>query len=102
MEAPNCEGISFVQKCVLRRSTLPILPCDCNLCDWYIWSSGYNRCFWVLIQYLEVNPGLKFSFEEIAHLEGIPIEEVTRIYESAISKLRQESPGIVRSMDSNA
>jgi len=80
----------FVHKCVLRRMTLPLLPCDCTVCDWYVCNSRYNRCFWVLAEQLEFT-GAKLSFQEIAEIEGLSIEEITKIYESAIFKLRQGS-----------
>jgi len=78
----------FVQKCVLRRMTLPLLPCDCDLCDWYIHNSGYNRCFWVLAQHLDLTGGVKLTFEEIAEYEGISIEDVQKTYDAALLKLR--------------
>ena len=81
----------LIQKCALRRTTLPILPCDCNLCDWYIYNSTYNQCFWVLARFFEVGRTHKFSFEEIAELEGISLDEVLKIYENAINKLRLTS-----------
>jgi hypothetical protein len=81
----------FIQKCVLRRESIPILPCDCNECEWYISDSNYNHCFWVLAHYLDIQPGTKLSFEEIALLEGISQEEATKIFETALGKLRKES-----------
>ena len=81
----------LVQKCVLRRMTLPLLPCDCDLCDWFIHNSGYNRCFWVLAEQLDSSGSFKLTFEEIAEYEGISVMEVIKIYESAMLKLRQGS-----------
>lgn len=87
----------FVQKCALRRETLPILPCDCTVCEWYIRDSSYNNCFWALAHAFEIQPGTKFSFEEIALLEGVTLNEVINAYESAINKLRKESRTIMKS-----
>jgi len=84
----------FVQRCVLRRETLPILPCDSTVCEWYIHDSSYNNCFWALAYVFETQPGTKFSFEEIAILEGVTLNEVIVAYESAINKLRKESRNI--------
>lgn len=84
----------LIHKCVLRRENLPVLPCDCDLCDWYIHSSTYNCCFWVLAQFLDINPGTKLTFEEIATIENIPQDQVIAIYESALNKLRQGSKQI--------
>jgi hypothetical protein len=84
----------FIQKCALRRKSLPILPCDCNDCEWYIVDQSYNNCFWVLAHYLETCPGTKLSFEEIADLEGVSHEEIMKAYERAITKLRKESSKI--------
>ena len=87
----------FVQKCALRRETLPILPCDCLACEWYIHDSTYNNCFWALAHIFETHPGTKLSFQEIASLEGVSINEIIIAYENAISKLRKESRNIMKS-----
>lgn len=87
----------FVQKCVLRRETLPILPCDCSACEWYIHAATYNNCFWVLAYIFENQPGTKLTFEEIASLEGVTLNEVITAYENGISKLRKESRKIMKS-----
>jgi len=87
----------FVEKCVLRRETLPILPCDCVVCEWYVHDSSYNNCFWALAHVFEAQPGPKLSFEEIASLEGVTINEVMTAYESAINKLRKESRTVMKS-----
>jgi len=89
----------LVQKCVLRRETLPILPCDCSECEWYIDSSAYNNCFWALAHLLDADPGIQFSFQEIASMEQIPLEEVTKVFESAIDKLRKDSRKIMKNDD---
>jgi len=81
----------FVQKCVLRRETLPILPCDCLACEWYIYDSAYNNCFWALAHVLDSRPGTKLSFEEIALLEGVTLHEIAIAYECAMNKLRKEA-----------
>lgn len=79
----------LLQKCALRRMSLPLLPCDCDLCDWYIRHSGYNCCFWVLAYCLEEQPGVRFTLEQISEIEGISVEDATKLYESALFKLRQ-------------
>lgn len=86
----------LVQKCVLRRETLPILPCDCSECEWYVDDPSYNNCFWALAHLLDSQPGIRFSFEEIAKMEGITLEEVMKAYESAINKLRKDSRKIMK------
>ena len=87
----------FIQKCVLRRESLPILPCNCINCEWYIHDSSYNNCFWVLAHLLYTQPGTKLLFEEIARLEGVTLEDIMATYETAISKLRRESRNIMKS-----
>ena len=87
----------LVQKCVLRRETLPILPCDCLACEWYVYDSSYNNCFWALAHALETTPGVKLSFEEIATLEGVTLNEIIIAYENAINKLRKESRTVMKS-----
>ncbi len=81
----------FLKKCALRRSTLPLLPCDCDLCDWFVCSSTYNRCFWVLACFLDTPSGSKLTFEEISEITGMKQEEVLKIYEGAINKIRLDS-----------
>ena len=93
----NVGRLMFVQKCVLRRETLPVLPCDCLDCEWYIHDSSYNNCFWTLAHVFETQPGNKLSFEEIASLEGVTLPEIIIAYESAINKLRKESRNIMKS-----
>jgi len=87
----------FMRKCILRRETLPILPCDCTACEWYINDPIYNNCFWVLAHIFEINPGNKMSFDVIAILEGVTINEIITIYENAMNKLRKESRNIMKS-----
>lgn len=93
----NAGSVMFLQKCVLRRETLPILPCDCADCEWYIYDSSFNNCFWALAHVFNTEPGTKFSFEEIALLEGVTLNEVIIAYETAINKLRKESRTAVKS-----
>jgi len=45
----------------------------------------------------ENSPGTKLSFEEIAVLEGISLDDVIRAYEDAINKLRKESRKAMKS-----
>ncbi len=82
---------------MLRRETLPILPCDCLICEWYVYDACYNNCFWALAHVFETQPGTKFSFEKIAILEGVTINEVMTAYDSAINKLRKESRTVMKS-----
>ena len=73
--------------CLLRKTTLPLLPCDENKCEWFINEDNYNNCFWILAEIFEEVPkGL--SLEEIAKLEGISIEEVKLLLEQAVLKYR--------------
>jgi len=87
----------FVHKCALRRETLPVLPCDCSACEWYIHEATYNNCFWALAYIFENQPGTKLSFEEIAVLEGVTVDEIVIAYETAINKLRKDSRNILKS-----
>jgi len=80
----------LIQKCVLRRDRLPLLPCDCFECDWYIHDPTYNNCFWVLAEILTERP-VKFTFSEIACLEGTSETSIIEIYEKALYKIRNES-----------
>lgn len=78
----------FTAKCPLRRDSLPILPCDCKDCDWYIYSAGNNNCFWVLCEHMVL--GEERSFEEIASMLNIRVEEVINIYEQALGSIRRD------------
>ena len=82
----------LIEKCVKRRTMLPILPCDCDQCVWFINDTAYNDCFWVLSDILHISPGMKFSVEEIAKLENIPVKEVVALLEGALKKLREHVP----------
>lgn len=82
----------LIEKCVRRRTVLPILPCDCDQCVWFIHDSGYNDCFWVLSEVLNSSPGMRFTVEEIAAMENIPIKEVVTLLDGALKKLREHVP----------
>ena len=81
----------FIAKCPLRKEHLPAMPCDCIDCDWYIRDSTYNNCFWILAYYLDIQPGLSLSFDEIARLEQLSLDEVIYIFNTALTKLQKES-----------
>jgi hypothetical protein len=89
----------FIAKCALRREQLPLLPCECSRCDWYIYDDTYSCCFWVLACILDITSGNTLSFEEIARLEGISLQETLTIYERAVSKLRDTSITIAKNND---
>lgn len=78
----------FTAKCPLRRDSLPILPCDCKECDWYVYSAGNNNCFWVLCEHLVL--GEEKSFEEIASMLNMEVDEVTTTYEQALGTIRRD------------
>jgi len=82
----------LIERCACRRTNLPILPCDCDQCVWFIFDTGYNGCFWVLSEIINSAPGMRFSFEEIASMENIPIKEVVTIFDSALKKIREHVP----------
>jgi hypothetical protein len=82
---------TMLEKCAKRRTTLPILPCDCAQCVWYISDINYNDCFWVLSEILNIHPGIRFTFEEIACMENIPVKEVLNLFESALKKIREQA-----------
>jgi len=84
-------------KCAIRREALPILPCDCKDCEWFIIESIYNNCFWVFAHYLDTRPGTKLTFKEIAELEGVTRDEVVKSFENAIAKLRAKSSNTMKS-----
>lgn len=79
----------FIERCILRRENMPILPCDQCKCDWYIRENCYNNCFWVLANVMKKEP-VEMGFEEIADLEGITVGEVKEIYESAVVNYRKK------------
>ncbi len=81
----------LIEKCAKRRETLPVLPCDCEQCVWYIRDTNYNDCFWVLLEVFNLQPGFRLSFEEIAVLENIPLKEVLTIFETALKKIREQA-----------
>jgi hypothetical protein len=45
----------------------------------------------VLAQHLDCHGGVKLTFEEIAEFEGISVDEIVKVYDSAILKLRKGS-----------
>jgi hypothetical protein len=81
----------LIEKCAKRRTSLPILPCDSAQCVWYIRDIDYNDCFWVLCEILNSQPGLRFSFEEIAAMENMPVKEVLNLFDSALKKIREQA-----------
>jgi hypothetical protein len=101
VDIANVGDKMFIQKCVLRRGALPVLPCDCAKCEWYINDSSYNSCFWVLAHYFDNKPGTKLSFQEIATLEGITEDEASSIFENAMNKVRRTSRNIMKSDNFN-
>jgi len=76
-----------MNKCLLRRAYLPLIPCDQSICEWFIHEEHCNNCFWVLSEILEEFPH-GFSIKEIAKFENITEQEVVEIIEEAIKKLR--------------
>lgn len=80
----------IVYRCVLRRSTLPALPCDCRKCDWFIHDTELKNCFWVLAHMISESKQ-QMSFEDIAEIEGISVEEAKEAYTSAIKKWRMST-----------
>ena len=84
--------LNFIEKCAKRRTTLPVLPCDCEQCVWYVRDTNFNDCFWVLSEVFELRPGYQLNFEEIAALESLPVSEVISIFETALKKLREQNP----------
>jgi len=83
--------MTLIERCAKRRTDLPILPCDCAQCVWYIRDISYNDCFWVLSAVLNLRPGLKFSFEEIAAMENVPVKDIVTLFDSALKKLREQA-----------
>ena len=83
--------------CLLRRFSLPLVPCDeCN-CDWFIREECYNNCFWLLANIFEEMPrGL--SVEEIAQLEDISTDEVEVCLDGAIRKYRASIGKLIKEM----
>lgn len=86
----------FTAKCCLRRSTLPLLPCDCIQCEWHVSDSNFNNCFWFLAEFMHHNPGITMSFEQISKTVKLPLQEVINIFETALVKIRKESVKLVR------
>jgi hypothetical protein len=84
--------LNFIEKCAKRRTLLPILPCACDHCVWYIRDTSFNDCFWVLSEFFNIRPGFRLSFAEIANLENLPISEVISIFENALKKIREQDP----------
>ena len=86
----------FIQKCALRKTCLPAIPCECTDCEWYVNDDSYNNCFWLLAYFLYENPGYRFTDKEISQLEGISVEEVEEIIEGALCKLRQRAKDFIK------
>jgi hypothetical protein len=83
--------MALIERCAKRRTTLPVLPCDCCQCVWYIRDINYNDCFWVLSEILNFRPGLRFSFEEIATMENVSVKDIVTLFDSALKKLREQA-----------
>jgi len=79
----------FIERCILRRSHVPIIPCDQKKCDWYVREGCYNNCFWVLANCLKENP-VEMGFEEIADLEGMSVGDIKDVYASAVINYRKK------------
>jgi len=77
----------FSHKCLLRKTHVPLIPCDQKHCEWFINSEDCNNCFWIMLNILAEFPH-GFSIEEIARFEGITEENVYTIIETAIKKAR--------------
>lgn len=78
--------MSLLERCPLRKSTLPRLPCDCTSCSWYVNKLDKNNCFWCLADDFDMTG--EMTVEEIAQIENISVEEVEKIIAGALSKLR--------------
>ena len=76
------------ERCMLRRATLPLTPCDERTCAWYVREDAYNCCFWFLANIMVSIPNMDLSIDEIAELEGIDVEAVQDILQQALSKCR--------------
>lgn len=85
--------MEFITRCALRREELPMIACDCSKCDWYIRDPQSENCFWVLAKHMDDFPGNGLSVEEIATLEGLSVEEVEKLLESALKKTRETCAG---------
>jgi len=78
----------FFKKCVLRNDQLPLLPCNCVECDWYLDREIYNNCFWLLAETLHDHHS--FSYTEIADIIGSTTEEIESICTGALTKIRHK------------
>lgn len=78
----------FFKKCVLRNKQLPLLPCNCVDCDWYINKEVYNNCFWLLAETLNMHNS--FSYTEIADIIGVTLSEVEDTCSCALTKIRHK------------
>lgn len=75
--------------CRLNKDDLPIMPCSCKDCVWFINDLDYNNCFWVVSSFMgNVDGWGGFSDEEISRLEGITLQEVNSIIEAAMRSIR--------------
>lgn len=84
-------------RCPLRKTDLPCIPCDAKKCDWYVHGTEYQNCFWVLANSL-CDFGVELSLEEIATLENITVEEVEQVIESALIKCRKEMRHLMKKL----
>lgn len=66
---------------------VPLVPCDEKGCQWYIYDGGYNNCFWILSNALLEYPR-EMEIEEIADIENTTVEEIEKIIEESLTKLR--------------
>ena len=89
----------LIEKCACRRTYLPILPCDCTACVWFIHDYNYNNCFWVLSEFLTEHPGTKFSIDEIAEMENVPAHEIAQLLENALKKIRTDGSKYLHAPD---
>ena len=83
-------GNGLIQRyCIERRETLPLMPCSCKVCPWYIHSTDYKNCFWYVADFIYTARGNnQFSIEEIAVMENTSVQEMKDMLELAVKNIR--------------
>jgi hypothetical protein len=78
--------------CRLGKTELPLLPCSCSDCPWFVDDIDYNFCFWIVSSFMGAVEGWGgYSNEEIARMEHIQPEEVEEIVQAAVQTIRMRN-----------
>ena len=79
----------FILKCARKKPQLPKIEYSMRECPWYINSTVYKNCFWVMAEEL-LDEGVQLDNSVIAVLEGVSEDSIERIYQDGLKKFSVE------------